>query len=347
MKIPQHILVIRLSAMGDVAMTVPVLKALVQQYPTLKITVLSRAFLSPLFDDLPNVQFYVADVDGKHKGIKGLYQLAQEIKRLEVDAIADLHNVLRSQILRKFLALSHIKCAVIDKGRAAKKALIKPKNKVLKPLKSCHQRYAEVFKKLGFPVSIDQPVQRAKLDLNEKIQTLVGHDPSRWVGVAPYAQHLAKMYPEDLMRELVTGLAANSGVKVLLFGGGEKEKKQLLKLADSIDGEVISVVGALSFKEELVLISNLDVMLSMDSANGHLAANFGVPVITLWGGTHPYAGFAPFNQNKENQFIPDLTQYPQLPTSIYGNKLIKGYENAMRTIHPNDVIERIFKVLAQ
>jgi len=342
---PRHILVIRLSAMGDVAMMVPVLRALREAQPALKITVLSRPFLRPLFDQIPEVQFYAAEVNGKHKGIKGLYQLAQEIKALEVDAVADLHGVLRSQILRKFLALSRMKCAVIEKGRSEKKALVRPTNKDFKPLKSSHQRYAQVFEKLGCTISLGPTATRLKLPLNEHIQNVVGTEPTQWIGIAPYAQHAAKMYPPDLMRELIEGLAKTTQAKILLFGGGKKEKEELEQLAKSIKGAVLSIVGALNFTDELALISNLDIMVSMDSANGHLAANYGVPVLTLWGGTHPYAGFAPFNQEQKNQFIPDLTKYPKLPTSIYGNKVVKGYEDVMRTIDPTVVLQRILNVL--
>ena len=48
-----HILIIRLSAMGDVAMTVPIISALVQQYPSVKVTILTRDFLNPCFLNFP------------------------------------------------------------------------------------------------------------------------------------------------------------------------------------------------------------------------------------------------------------------------------------------------------
>ena len=62
MALPKHILVIRLSAMGDVAMTVPVISVLRKTYPDLKITILSRPFFKPLFDGIPNIEFLEADV---------------------------------------------------------------------------------------------------------------------------------------------------------------------------------------------------------------------------------------------------------------------------------------------
>ncbi len=93
------------------------------------------------------------------------------------------------------------------------------------------------------------------------------------------------------------------------------------------------------------MIGNLDVMVSMDSGNGHLAANAGVPVITLWGVTHPYAGFAPFGQAPKNALTADREQFPQIPTSVYGNRLPKGYEKAFRSINPKTVIEKVLDVI--
>jgi ADP-heptose:LPS heptosyltransferase len=82
-------------------------------------------------------------------------------------------------------------------------------------------------------------------------------------------------------------------------------------------------------------------MLSMDSGNAHIAAMLGVKVISLWGATHPYAGFVPFNQPLENSLVPDRTIYPLLPTSVYGNKEVEGYQDVMRTIIPTMVVELI------
>jgi len=105
------------------------------------------------------------------------------------------------------------------------------------------------------------------------------------------------------------------------------------------------MAGKIPFQEELNLISNLDVMLSMDSGNGHIAAILGIPVVTLWGATHPFAGFLPFNQSLDNALVSDRNQYPNLPTSVYGNKRVAGYENAMRTILPEQVVARMEDVL--
>jgi ADP-heptose:LPS heptosyltransferase len=83
----------------------------------------------------------------------------------------------------------------------------------------------------------------------------------------------------------------------------------------------------------------------MDSGNGHLAALFGLAVIIVWGVTHPYAGFAPFNQPEENCILPDLQQFPEIPTSVYGNKVPEGYERVMETIAPQTIYNRVRQIL--
>jgi ADP-heptose:LPS heptosyltransferase len=340
---PTHILVIRLSAMGDVAMAVPVLRVLAQTYPELKITVLSRPFFKPLFEDIPNLDFLEADVYGEHKRF-GLLKLANEAKDLGIDAVADLHNVIRSKIITKYLKFKGIDTATIDKGRAEKKALIAAKGEAISQLKTTHQRYADVFEKLGFPLNLGKHIAPPKKRLSPKLNGLLGVESKKLIGIAPFAAHQSKMYPLSLMAEVIRKLDETDKYRIFLFGGGKKEIK-LLKEMEIPFANVTNVAGKLSFIEELALISNLNLMLSMDSGNGHLAAMYGVPVITLWGVTHPFAGFVPFNQPESNQILSDRKEYHLIPTSVYGNKFPKGYEEVMKTISPETVVQKVREVL--
>ncbi len=338
-----HILVIRLSAMGDVAMLVPVLRIVTATYPNLKITLLTRGFFAPMFKDIPNVEVYKADFSGIHQGFVGLCRLARELKELEIDAVADLHDVLRSNVLRYIFYLYRIPVKPIDKGRAEKKALTAENNKVFKKLKSTHQRYADVFSELGYSVNLNEPSFPLKQKLSPNILEITGKNVLKWIGIAPFAQHDSKVYPLDLMERVIREIDKEGKAEIFLFGGGKSETEQLEKLAKQF-GNVVSIAGKLSFEEELALISNLDVMLSMDSANAHLAAMYGIPVITLWGVTHPYAGFSAFNQPSENNLLPDINKYSKIPTSVYGNKFPEGYENVMRTIPPQKVVDKIREI---
>ena len=330
----------RLSAMGDVAMTVPVLRAFVNQYPEVKITVVSRPFFEPFFDGIPNLSFFAFDEKERHKGFLGICRLFQDLNTLNVDAFVDLHNVLRSKIVRTLFALSGKKTASVDKGREEKKALTRPENKIFKPLITMFDRHAKVFEQLGFPVNLSNPIFPKKAVLNAEILNIIGNSQQRLIGIAPFAQYDSKVYPLDLMKQVIDTLALHSNNTILLFGGGKKET-QILNTLSSGKENVINMAVKIKFPQELQVISNLDVMLSMDSGNGHIAAMLGVKVITLWGATHPYAGFSPFNQPLENALVSDRNLYPKLPTSVYGNKKVEGYEDAMRTIPVEKIVLKI------
>jgi len=335
---PKHILVIRLSAMGDVAMTVPVLRAFTQQYPSVKITVLTRAFFAPLFRDLKNVTVFPADVKNKHKGLVGLYKLSRELKKENCDAIADLHKVLRTKVLKPLLGVP--KVATVDKGRKAKKELTQ--GKIFEPLKTTHQRYADVFETLGFPLDLSKPNYPIPEALNPNVSRIIGSTNKKRIGIAPFAAHEGKKYPLELMEQVVKELSKD--YQVLLFGGGKKEVQVLNYLESEADG-IINMAGKLSFNEELDVISNLDVMLSMDSGNAHLAAMLGVNVVTIWGVTHPFAGFAPFNQPADYALVADRKLYPKIPTSIYGNKYPDDYKDAAGSVPVERVVEKVRTVL--
>ena len=322
--------------MGDVAMTVSVIRAFVAQNPGVRITVVSRPFFKPFFDTIPEVDFFTIDLDEKHKGFLGLFQLFKELKELKVDALADLHNVLRSKILTLFFQLNGFKTATVDKGRKGKKELTRAENKIFKPLTTMVQRHQEVFEKLGFNIDLNNPKFPTFAKNLEK-------NHQKWIGIAPFAQYQSKIYPLDLMQKVIDLLARNQDYKIFLFGGGKKEIALLDEMAKG-KNNVENFAGKVKLPQELEIISNLDVMLSMDSGNAHIAAMLGTKVVTLWGATHPYAGFAPFNQPLSNCLTSDREKYPLLPTSVYGNKIVEGYQDAMRTITPEMVVKKIHEL---
>ena len=288
---------------------------------------------------MENVSVFSADLKGKHKSIFGLFRLSRELKHLNIDAFADLHNVLRTKILKFFLW--GIKTVQIDKGRHEKKELISGKK--FQQLKNTHQRYADVFAALGFPLDLKHSKFPKRKELNAKTVSIIGENRAyKWIGIAPFAAHQGKMYPLEMLEEVIEELAKNN--RIVLFGGGVNEIQTLNALETKFEN-VINVAGMLTLSEELDLISNLDLMLSMDSGNGHLAAMMGIKVVTLWGVTHPFAGFSPFNQPSENSILSNRNIYPLIPTSVYGNKFPESYKDCMKSIYPEDVVKKIESIL--
>ena len=339
------ILVIRFSAIGDVAMTVPVIHSLATQYPQHQIKVLSRPNMAALFAHLPsNVSFLGADLKGTYKGFVGLNKLFNELKAENFDYIADFHDVLRTKYLRFRFMLSGKKVAHIDKGRKGKKALTRASHKVRVQQDSSFLRYANVLKQLGLPVKMDfssiYPQGEGDLSAFSAITGSKGTD--KWVGIAPFATHAGKIYPQERMEEVIQALDAQGGIRIFLFGGGKKEVDILTSWADKYPSATC-IAGKLKMNAELALMSHLDVMVSMDSGNTHLASLVNTPVVSIWGATHPLAGFMGWNQPEGNAVQVDL---PCRPCSVYGNKpcFRKDYA-CLHNIQPNNIVQRILSII--
>lgn len=344
----KRLLIIRFSAIGDVAMTIPVIYACAIDNPQLQITVLSREFLKPLFSRMPsNVQFRGVDLKKEsYRGIKGLNKLYRELKKEKYDAIADFHDVLRSKYLRLRFSLEGTHTVHIRKGRKEKKALTRVKHKVMQPLKSSFQRYTEVLNKLNihFTTHFTSIYPEGKGDLSKKITTVTGQKEGHtWIGIAPFAAHQGKTYNLQKMESVIKALSQSLQIRIFIFGAGTDQQKVGETWQEKYPHSVVSIIGKLAMDEELVLMSHLNVMLSMDSANIHLASLVNTPVVSIWGATHPYAGFMGWNQKTEDTIQLDL---PCRPCSVYGNKPCWRKDYAcLNRITPKQIVERLKRYL--
>lgn len=337
------LLAIRFSALGDVAMTVPVLYAFAEAYPEHQLVVLSRSAWAPFFQYAPsNLLFRGIDLKN-YSGIRGLSRLYRELYDEHFDAVADLHDVLRTKYLRWRFRLSGVPVSVIDKGRKEKRQLTLRKRKVLRQLSTSFERYQFVFRKLGysFPCQFHSLYGNRRGD--ERLFEVLGIEKNNdcWVGIAPFAAHQGKIYPLELQEEVVRELSAKEQICIFLFGGGSREKEILDGWAARYP-HVVSVVGKLKMDGELALMSWLDVMVTMDSGNMHLASLVGTPVVSVWGATHPYAGFMGWKQSEERAVQLDL---PCRPCSIYGNRpCLRGDYACLKGISPSQLVEQVLVV---
>ena len=345
----EHILVIRFSALGDVAMAVPVVWALANQYPDIRVTVLSRGTARPLFDDLaPNVNFMEADVKHEYHGVRGLNALYRRLVAKQFTKVADLHNVLRSDYLRMRFNLGRYRVEHIDKHRRLRRKLTSYKNKVRQQLPSSFENYAEVFARLGYPVDISQfhsifPPEGGNLNM---LPAIIGPKSSfqKWIGIAPFAAHKGKIYPPQLMEQVIAQLIRKQpNARIFLFGQGELEEEYFKQWCDQYQQCLYVGKHCETLYQELIIMSHLDVMLSMDSANMHLASLTAIPVVGIWGATHPMAGFLGYHQSQENAIQVDLDCRP---CSIFGNKPCKRGDYAcLNNIPPERIVERITSII--
>ena len=333
-KLPRHILVIRNSAMGDVAMVPHALRALREAYPDVRVTVLTRPLFKPFFAGL-DVDFLEADYAGRHKGLRGLLRLAGEARRRGIDAVADMHGVLRSRIVGLLLRLHGMPAARIDKGRIEKWFRLGCTNPAASPLKHTVVRYCDVLRRLGFVFDDPQPAAKPVRP------NPFGEKKGVWIGFAPFSAQAGKTYPEDLAAGLVAGLSARYD-RVFIHSGGGGEAA----FAERMEREhpnVTALWGRVRFAGELDLIANLDCVVSMDSLAMHMASLVATPGVSVWGATHPALGFLGYGCPPEGVVQLDL---PCRPCSVYGQRRCKFGDYRCMRIPPQAVLDRVEECLS-
>jgi ADP-heptose:LPS heptosyltransferase len=329
--------------MGDVALTVPVLKGMSEQHPDVEIVLVTRSSFKPFFVSVDRLELFHPDLQGRHKGFAGLLRLFKELNRhSKFNYVIDLHNVLRSKILRLLFRISGVPSAVIDKGRKGKQELISGKNK--KQLKHSVERYCDVFAKAGFPVNPSkgnfiEPSPDSKLNTAflSHIKGVIN------IGVAPYAKHKLKMWPEANMVKLLNLISDKYKCRFWLFGG--KEDTENLSIMQARVAGSVNLSGQLSLEEELAFMSKLDLMIAMDSSNMHMAALVGTKVISIWGGTDPLAGFSAWMQPDNFSIRIPVEELTCRPCTIYGKGESRNGFKCMKLLTPELVFERIDKLV--
>lgn len=327
-----RILVVRLSAMGDVAMTVHAVAALRRTYPDVAITMLTRRAWVPFFRDVERIDFLTLEGANGEKGFARVCRLASEAAASGVTHVADLHDVLRTKLLRTLLRLRGCRVAIIDKEKALKERATRPNDKDLTPLRHSVERYAEVLCKVGYPFDLPH-VERHQRELPAPFGERTA---GRWVGIAPFSKQEGKTYPSP-QREQLVARAAEEFDRVFIFSGGGAER-EFAGAMESRHANVTAVFGRIRLDEEVDLMANLDALVSMDSSAMHMASLVGLPTVSVWGATHPATGFYGWGGDEKNQVQLDL---PCRPCSVYGEKPCPLGDYRCMRINPERIVERL------
>jgi len=333
-----RILVIRTSAMGDVALTAPVLGAMNLQFPGTEIIMLTRPAFAPFFSFLA-VTIFTPDFRGRHKGFPGIFRLHKDLNNLgKIDRVIDIHDVIRTRILRILYRLQGIPVSVIDKGRREKRALIRGTGKI--QLKHTIERYCDAFAKAGFNI---EPIKGRSIFVTgaaeEKTPEIPGYSGIN-IGVAPYAKHHLKSWPEENMVSLLSHISEKYKVRFWLFGGKEEEEK-LKNFEKKVKGST-NLSGRLSLSGELAVISRLDFMIAMDSSNMHMAALTGTKAVSIWGGTDPLNGFGAWMQPDNYSIRIPVSELTCRPCTTYGKgRCRRGDLACLNWLTPEIVFEKL------
>jgi ADP-heptose:LPS heptosyltransferase len=314
-----------------------------EQFPEAELLLLTRPSFKPFFSSIKGLEQFHPDLKHRHKGFSGIVRLFKDINRQsEIDYVIDLHDVLRSKILRFFFRMTGVHAAVIDKGRKEKHSLITGKKKI--QLKHSVERYCDVFAKAGFPVRpsknnsiIPPPGVKLKENYISEMSGVIN------VGVAPLAKHELKMWPKENMIELLDLISEKYNCRFWLFGGRD-ETSELTTIQTRIKNST-NLAGELTLEEELLHISKLDFMIAMDSSNMHMAALTGTKVISIWGGTDPLAGFSAWMQPDSYSIRIPVEELDCRPCTIYGKGKTRNGFACMNMLTPDLVFKRIEKLI--
>lgn len=340
------VIVTRFSALGDVAMTIPVVYSACISHPATKFVMLTRKHMASMFVEAPsNLTVIGIDFKSQNNPLFPIILARKIIADYKPTAWVDLHDVLRSKLMRLCARMHGLRIGRIDKGRSEKRKLTRRRNKVMLPLRTSIERYKQAFFDAGIPVEMkwkglfinSVPLPGCNVGVRKEGET--------WIGIAPFAAHAGKIYPLDKMRQVVEMLSSRKGYRLFIFGGSGEEAQTAQQWARDFDA-VTSIAGKKNgFPAELALLRHLDAILTMDSANMHLASLVGTPTVSVWGATHPFCGFMGWNQREDS-----MAQLPLncRPCSVFGDKpCLRGDLLCLNGIAPQHIVAKIDSVLSE
>lgn len=341
----KKILLFRLSAMGDVILTVPVIRSALELNTDLNIILVTNQFFAPFFFGIPRLRLFFPSLNDKHKGITGLYRLIKELEALgPYSEVIDLQNSITTKMIRRIFMLKGIPTQSIDNGTADKKKILKTKK--INQLKHATVRYSETFKMAGIRTDVnDGPcIDYSTKAFQNARNYLIGKIPEPdylKIGLSPFANNPAKIWGLENFKELIDLINQNHKAVFFLFGGGEKEIK-LLNHLEQHSPNIHLIAGKFTLSEEIAIIRSLDLMIAMDSSNMHLASLSGIKTISIWGGTHPTFGFYPLNQPEEYKMQPPEGSLTCRPCTIFGeNQCIYDSVRCMQLIKVKEVYQSL------
>lgn len=339
----RNVLVMRLSVLGNVAMTIPVLYPVCKANPDTRFIMLTKKWPASMFHDRPaNLKVVDFDVKENHRGLFRLLKLAAQLYKLyDIDAVADLHNVSGTWIIDAYLRARGAKIARLDREKPKRKALVTHKTK--DPVTPIHERYRWVFRELGFETPDNFTHLYEGREMPQSSIVPQKEPGQRWIAISPFSSHRQKAYPLELMEQVIERLSNQENYWIFLMGGGKSEKIALRPIARKYKHVISMAEVKHRFIDEYALLAKCDLMLTMESANMHLASLVDLQAMTVWGPTSPACGYLGYNQVVEDDIQLDMDCRP---CSITGDKPCKyGDFRCLKNIKPEDIANQVIKAV--
>ena len=264
------ILVIRFSSMGDIIYTTPVVRCLKKQLKDTEVHFLTKPAFKYIYDNNPYVDKLLL--------LKPtLAETIEEIKAEKYDYIIDLHNNLRTSLIK---LRTGIKSSTYKKQRIRKWLSLKFHVKLVPPIHLV-ERYLKTVKFLGVK-NDGQPIDyyvKAEHDLKKLLP--VSHQ-NNFVAFIIGATHFTKRMPNEKIISICREIT-----RPVVLLGGEDVKANGNEIANAIGPNIYNACGITSLDESVFLVSKAKKVLGFDTGLTHIAEAFNNPIASIWGGTVP------------------------------------------------------------
>lgn len=330
------ILVVRFSAIGDILLITPLLRAIRARHPGARIAVLTKDRYLPLLSHNP----YVSEVLAIGPD-EGILAIAERIRGVRYSHILDLHGTLRSHALRR---LAPGPWRSYGKRTLQRALLITTKRDHYGAEVPVAERYFEAARELEVRPDGGPPdffiSEEADCRAAERLLSLGLGRERPVVAIAPGAAHATKRWPIEHWVELA-GRITPTGADIAILGGPD-DVEVARAIATAVGSSVGSLAGTLGLQETGAVIRRSEVLVSGDTGVMHMATGVGTPVVALFGPTVRQFGFFPYRSHSTVAQL-DL---PCRPCSAHGTRRCPlGHHHCMRQMVPDLVFPALAEVL--
>lgn len=326
-----NILVVRFGSIGDILLTTPLLRVLRHSHPGARITVLTKRAHTPLLSHNPHVHRVIGFAPGR-----SITSLATELRGDEYTDLLDLHDNLRSRILR---LLVPGRWRTYPKHRWARWLLVRAKRNRYRDRRPVAERYFSAARHLRAVPDGAPPEffigQEATEEVTEWLGSVGLESASKMVALAPGAAHATKRWPVGHWLALIDRILHDGSAVLIVGGPADAPIGSELAAGRS---RVVSAAGRFGLQGTGALLQRASVLVSGDTGVMHMATAVGTPVIALFGPTVEAFGFFPYTSRARVLELP----LPCRPCSTQGGpRCPLGHHRCMIDLNAGAVYEAL------
>jgi heptosyltransferase-2 len=331
------ILIIRLSSIGDIVLSTPLIRLLRNKFPSAQIDFVIKKEFAELLKFNPHLTNLIEFDTGN--GFKELLRLKSRILKERYDLIVDIHNNLRSVFLRTFSGARVLK---VNKRVFKRFLLVKFKINLYKNITPVAERYIETVSQLSIKndnQGLELFVPKDIIDIAKDKINFSNSD--RYIAIAPSAKHETKRWLPERFAEVGNRLSEKFNAKIILMGG--KEDEQICKLIETMmKNKPINVCGKTSLLESAGILSLCEMLITNDSGLMHIGSAMKTKVVAIFGSTVKEFGFFPYGTKS---VVVEKSISCRPCSHIGRDKCPKKHFKCMKEIQVDDVYDACVKLI--